>query len=720
MKVLLIFPPQWIPYGPYLSLPSLCAYLKSNGINVVQKDFNIEAYDLLLSERYLKGLKERLQNRFYALDSKDRLMPGEEQEYYSDLFKAKSSVIEIAEKIESAKRVFRTKQDFYDVNKLHNARNTLEQALVIISTAYSPTWLELSWFTMPQFKGSIAAIKELTQNRSENPFLELYENHLIPFIREQDPDIIGISIIGDSQLIPALTLSRLIKSSQKKAHVVIGGYVITLLADALTKHEELFHLFFDSAVLCEGERPLLKLVEHISHGQTLEDVPNLIYRDRDRIRTNEVIPPENINSLPTPCFDELPLNSYLSPEPVLPLLSSRGCYWGKCAFCAHNLTYGWHYQNRDAKKVADDMQELSREHGAVHFAFADEGMSPSTMNELSDEIIKRGMKVRCSTNIRIENRFTPELCNKAFKAGFRLLYLGLESGCNRVLNHMKKGISKETAAEVCRNIHNAGIWDHLYVFFGFPTESRAEAQETIDFLLSNKNIICSFNIGNFILSRGSAVMNCPEEYGISGIKTGPETDFVLTYGYTTSSGLTAKEAFELSSVYWKRIVGEYESKEVLKQLAQDDFLLYLSHYEKNEPFLRSIVKVKVNNKEILPNKQLTMKSIPKIKNNVVWDKLQFNLSDIIYNILNNRNLVAYPCATSVIFNPVSGKLRSVALQDVEVLVFCDGRNNVKQIVRKISKKHDIPRLTSEKYCIDLFKSLAEEGFVLLSNQVQER
>ena len=710
MKVLLIFPPQWIPYRPYLSLPSLAACLKSNGVTVVQKDFNIEAYNLLLSEHYLKGLRERLQNQFDTIDSKDRLMPGIEQIYYSDLYKAKSSITHIAERIEKAKGVFRNDQDFYDANILSSARNTLKQALAIISTEYFPTELDLLWFNNALFQGSLVDIKKLTQNRAQNPFLELYENHLLPFIRKQDPDIIGISIAGDSQLIPALTLSRLIKSSQQKAHVVVGGYVITLLSDVLMKYEELFTLFFDSAVLYEGERPLLKLVEHISHGQKLNDVPNLIYLDRGKIRANEVLPSENINSLPTPCFDDLPLDSYLSPEPALPILSSRGCYWGKCAFCSHNESYGWHYQSRDVNRVVDDMQELSRKHGVVHFAFSDEGISPSSISKLSDELIKRGMRVRCSTNVRLERQFTPELCHKMFKAGFRLLYLGLESGCNRILNHMEKGITKETATEVCRNACNAGIWNHLYVFFGFPTESRAEAQETIDFLLSNKNIIHSFNIANFTLSKGSATIKCPERYGISGIDAGPDTDFNLTYNYTVSSGLTFSEALELSNVYWERITSEYESKKVFEQLDQEDLLLYLSHFEGSDPFLRSVGGV--STAKMKPEKEITRKSVPRIKHNVVLDKLRFNLIYIAHNIINNKNVVAYPSVTSVIFDPVSGKLHFVNSLIEEILALCDGRRNIQQIARELSKKYDATRPKIEEDCISFLKSLSREGYVL--------
>jgi hypothetical protein len=364
------------------------------------------------------------------------------------------------------------------------------------------------------------------------------------------------------------------------------------------------------------------------------------------------------------------------------------------------------------------MQELSQKHKTKYFAFSDEGMSPNMVDKMSDEILKRGMTVKCSTNVRLEHQFTPDLCNKAFKAGFKLLYLGLESGCNRVLNHMKKGTTKETAAEVCRNIYNAGIWNHLYVFFGFPSESRAEAQETIDFLLSNKNIIHHFNIGNFILSRGSAVNEYPEAYGISGINANQDTDFSLTSDYSVSSGLTFSEALELSNIYGERIACEFESKEVMKQLGQDDLLLYLSHYEDSDPSLKSIVRT--NMAKIHPSKQLTRKSVPTIKRYVELGKLQFNIKDIGRNIANNKNMVEYPSVTFVIFNPVFGKLSSVSSLAVDILTLCNDRNNVKQIVHKLSKKYSATRPTIEEDCIAFLKLLVKEGFMQFSNHVHER
>ncbi len=710
IKVLLVFPPLWIPYRPYLSLPSLSAYLKSNGINVVQKDFNIETYNLLLSKNYLERLDERLKSKFNDLDSKDRLTSRVEQLYYFDLFKAKSSIAYIAERIEEARGIFSDKQAFYDIDKLSNARSILEQAQAIFSLVYSPKGQDLMQPIGMQPQRSLKDVKKLTQNKDENPFIELYECHLLPFILEQNPDIIGISITSDSQLLPALTMSRLIKSRHKNIHVVVGGNVITLMSDVLIKHKGLFHQFFDSAVIYEGERPLLKLVERISHSKTLKDVPNLIYIDNGKIRVNEVLRPENINSLPTPCFDDLPLNLYLSPEPVLPILSSRGCYWSKCAFCSHNESYRWHYQSREAAKVVNDMQELSKKHGVAHFAFSDEAISPSSISKLSDELIKRGVKAKCSTNVRMERQFTLKLCNKMSKAGFKLLYCGLESGCNRILNHMSKGITKETAAEVFRNIHNAGIWSHVYAFFGFPTESRAEAQETIDFLLSNKNIIKSFYIGSFVLGKGSAIMKHPGVYGISSFDAGADTDFSLTYNHTVSSGLTSGKALELSNYYQEKIAGEYKTKKFFK-LYYEDTLLYLSRFEgSGSCLLAPATEDKIT--KIQPSKQLTRKSVPMIKHAVVSEKLKFNIMDITDKIYSNEDVAAYPGSISVIIEPASNKIHRINPVMEDILALCDGRRSVQQIAHELSDKYDATRVLIENECIAFFKFLSEEGYVL--------
>ncbi len=119
------------------------------------------------------------------------------------------------------------------------------------------------------------------------------------------------------------------KSTYKKAHVTVGGYIVTLFSEAFGKYLELFSDFFDSAIVNEGEEPLLKLVENLSSGKGLEDVPNIIYCDNNKIRFNDVAHSVDINTLPAPDLTAFRSIYISAPKRWLPILASRGCYWGK-------------------------------------------------------------------------------------------------------------------------------------------------------------------------------------------------------------------------------------------------------------------------------------------------------------------------------------------------------------------------------------------------------
>jgi hypothetical protein len=307
----------------------------------------------------------------------------------------------------------------------------------------------------------------------------------------------------------------------------------------------------------------------------------------------------------------------------------------------------------------------------------------------------------------LEKQFTPELCRKIFKAGFKLLYFGLESGCNRVLNHMQKGTTKEIAIEVCTNAYNAGIWNHVYCFLGFPTESTPEAQETINFLLSNKNIIHSFNLDNFILSKGTDVLSKPEKYGIESIDTSTTNDFNFAYNYTVSSGLTSQEALELSIQYRNKIADEFKSDKFFK-LECEDVLSYITHFEKSDPFLRTTSKTENRNIQI---KYLTQKTIPKIKRNVILEQINFDILEITYNIINHKTTPKYPRKIHTIFDPVSGKLWTINIKVMNILMLCDGKTNIQQIANKLANESNL-NLTIDD-CIAELQLLYKEGYIVV-------
>ena len=142
----------------------------------------------------------------------------------------------------------------------------------------------------------------------------------------------------------------------------------------------------------------------------------------------------------------------------------------------------------------------------------------------------------------------------------------------------------------------------------------------------------------------------------------------------------------------------------------EDIILYLSHFERSDPDLSSVTKAKIT--KIQPDKQLTRKSVPRIKRNVVLDKLRFDIMYIVYNIVNYKKVTAYPRATFSIFDPVSGKLWSVSPLVVEILALCDGRKSIQQIAHELSNKHNTARPKIEEDCIAFLEPLSREGYVL--------
>jgi anaerobic magnesium-protoporphyrin IX monomethyl ester cyclase len=611
----------------------------------------------------------------------------------------------LADRIEDAKNVFRSRA-YYDAETLSKARRTVENALLTVSIAHYPTRLELMSYSMPDYDGTFASIEKLTDKRDENPYLDYFEKSILPYLREQTPDVLGISIAGESQLMPALTLCRLIKTHYK-CHIVLGGYIVTLLADSLALNKRLFEQYCDSLMVLEGERPILELVKSLENHENLESVPNLIYFNGSEVQRNPTCPPEPMETLPPPDFDGLPLQQYLAPDPVLPVLASRGCYWGKCAFCSHNVSYENKYRFSPAEKIVGDLEILHQKYGVRHFAFSDEAIAPKVMRELVSTLIKRKSDFRFSTNIRLEPQFTPELCASMHEGGFRVAYLGLESGCDRIIGLMKKGFNTETAVKIFRNLTGAGIWDHLYVFLGFPGESEAEAKETLGFLSLNSSIIRSFNVGSFTLGRGSEVMRHSGEYGVA-VKEGQADSLALMYSYDTSQGISNKKAVELSREAWSQLSKEYPTRNVLELLSKEDLLLYLSHFESTDPALGKIERSELKSAMIA---KLTLDSQPKLIASITQASLNFNLPDILREIRIRHEKDAQHLPTRVLFNPNTRKMRSLGPNVSELLESLGGGKTIRVIARQLAKKHGAAQEPIEAFCLDALNQLKNEGYI---------
>jgi hypothetical protein len=540
---MLLFPPHWQPLMPHLALPALTAYLRSHGVEVIQRDLNAEVFDQVLSGRHVRAVVKQLRR-----ERKRPPPPGLSEQgaqiRLQEIDWAEQQGKALAANVDWAKNCMRG-EGFYDAKPSRSAFFALTDALNLASVPHYPSALRLTRYESAYPADSSQAILDAVQDRRLNMFRSLLQTLVVPQIRRERPHVIGISLIRETGI---------------PAHIVLGGKMITCWRDQLPHAQRLWDLF-DSAVVYEGEVSLLRLVKALERGQDLSSVPNLIYRDGHsdrrhggprRVHVNAFKAPEAAPTLPDPDFEGLPLDLYLAPERVLPVWASRGCYWGRCAFC--NVGYGESctFSERRADQVAEEMIALSKAYDTRHIFFADEALSPRMLKRLSTRLTEARADLYWTCCARFEPALDAELLVRMRQAGCRMVLYGLESGSQRVLDRMNKGTRLETVQRILKDGAQAGIWNHIFFFFGFPGETEQDAQETIRFFWSQRNVVHSVCTGTFLLERHARVAEDPPAYDIARLippesGSGPERDLAYYYDYSVSSGIDSRRAEQIEA-----------------------------------------------------------------------------------------------------------------------------------------------------------------------------
>lgn len=554
-KVMLIFPPDWYPSEPYLSLPTLTAFLRKAGHCVIQKDMNLEMYDWFFSEEGLNLILERTPRKHTHFN-----------------------ITKLIEKAESAKIIVRS-QEFYNVDKLEWAMNVFREVTDTISLAYAPAKI-----CMPPMETDLkyklfmsSEILEAVEDTQVNVYRDVFNHILKPAIEAEEPDVIGISIVLKQQLFSSITFCAMIKEQFPGIHITIGGNTVTRLRDVLPQAHNMFSLF-DTAIMYEGETALLQLVNAIGTDRDFSTIPNLIFKDSTGIHTSTITSAEDMSTLPPPDFDGLSLDKYFVPEKILPYLSTRGCYWGKCEFCDHGEGYTAGYRAKSIDQIIEEIRHLRDKYQVAHFHFPDESYPPALFKKLTRKLIEADLQIAWSTHLRFEESLLDDkVWEDAEKSGCKYLHMGFESGSERVLKLMGKATTTEVIQRSLEASSRHGVWNHVMGFFGFPGETFEDVKITVRFLEDNKEHVHSIGFGTFDLSKYSPVLKNAKKFGVTYNKN-PEWDFALDYYFTVKEGLGIEDA--------ERVLAEFERDHYegwdLRIYIREYVFLYVAHYGTNK------------------------------------------------------------------------------------------------------------------------------------------
>jgi anaerobic magnesium-protoporphyrin IX monomethyl ester cyclase len=546
MRIALVFPPEWDPTRPNNNLPMIQAVLKQRGFtDVGLLDANVRAYWHLLDPTRLARSASAIRPRIEELNGKPSLT-SEEAEEYGDLVQASVSASYCIEHIAEALCILRDWDRFGDLESYRWAAALLNRAMRLATAPHYPlTLLYDDRFHLADI--TLAQVEEAVRRKS-NLFAEFFEQDVIPRLVEGGCEHLVMSLPTRAQLIPALTLSHLLKQAMPRVHVTLTGVVFSYNADIVSRWPGLFD-FVDTVV--PGARQysgasvdaiiVAELAEAMRRGAPMSGIPGVLSRDR---RSGEVrlaaldVDSIRMDELPTPDFEGLAEEKYFAPATIWPLTLSRGCYWRRCTFCTRLDPY----VERGAEKVVQDIAALAERWGAKYFYFPDDGIRPELFVAVSEKLIERKLDVRWFCMAHPNKRLDGEALALMHRAGCRLLEFGIESAAPRVLKAMNKGTTRSLVREVLEGCRAAGINARGFIIAGFPTESPEEARQTLDFVLENKHLLNSVRAMRFVLERQSIIASNPAAFGISRLAMGPGRPLAMNMYYEVAHGAGMQEA----------------------------------------------------------------------------------------------------------------------------------------------------------------------------------
>ncbi|MFA4851411.1 MAG: radical SAM protein [Bacteroidales bacterium] len=318
--------------------------------------------------------------------------------------------------------------------------------------------------------------------------LGLSIKEVISFILMKKPKIIGISIM--SMTLPhCFQLIKAIKMNCPEVSIVVGG------AHVNADPGILIHLDVKYGFIGESEYAFAKYCEKVLGGQWPEAIEGLIVNDGGEINVSS--PPtivSNLDLLPNPAYELLPLDKYYSPSThlkTISMITSRGCPYN-CVYCSRLQKTP--YRSMSPNKILNQIEDLINRDGIQWIEFVDEifTLDRAKVIEMCEGILKKGLRFYWGVGTRVD-KLDEELIKLMRGAGCRKIGFGVESGSERVRYLENKRIKNEQyirTVEICRKYRIKTMASYI---FGHPTETEDEMWQTIKFAGCLQTDVAYFN-----------------------------------------------------------------------------------------------------------------------------------------------------------------------------------------------------------------------------------
>lgn len=334
---------------------------------------------------------------------------------------------------------------------------------------------------------------------------------LLQDILGHNPAIVGFYSVSENYKF-IVEMFRRIKEKRPGIITVLGGPHVYGLPEASIRPD-----CIDFGINGEGEESFYKLLEANFKPETFPSIPGLIYKKDGKVLSNRIALIHNLDEIPFPARHLYPpLDRYMPSIityrklPATGMITSRGCN-SRCTFC-HSGKGEFGLRFHSPEYVIEEIRHLKKDFGVKEFFIFDDTFVANKARAMAicEGIIKNNLDISWSCNAKV-TYLTEDLLKLMRRSGCWLLQVGVESGNQKILNTMKKGITLDQVKKACEHAFALGFHIKTFFIIGNAGETVETLDDTIRFMASLPVHYSSINLMTPL--PGTELWDSVEKYG---------------------------------------------------------------------------------------------------------------------------------------------------------------------------------------------------------------
>jgi anaerobic magnesium-protoporphyrin IX monomethyl ester cyclase len=316
-------------------------------------------------------------------------------------------------------------------------------------------------------------------------------------LQHNKPDIFVVYDDGFNYLTKmCLTTMREMAFSMIKQAKKQGIFVVVSSSDAADHYEKYIEAGANAVVIGEGEITLNEVIENRTN--ITDDIKGIAYPENGEIVVTKARPVlKELDLLPSPAWDLVDMPQYKAiwkqgkQNFTLNIATTRGCPF-KCNWCAKPI-YGNRYNTRSPEKVVEEIAFLNQQFGASKFWMCDDifGLKPGWVRKFKELLQAKQLKISYKIQSRADLLLQDEQIQDLAESGLSEVWIGAESGSQKILDAMDKGITVEQIETATQQLKKYGVKVCFFLQFGYIGESKEDIAKTLHMIRKNK----PFDIG---------------------------------------------------------------------------------------------------------------------------------------------------------------------------------------------------------------------------------